>query len=48
MVTEIKAVLEKYQRIQKTSEYISIGEVVNDLYHLLQDARLKRLPKHKR
>lgn len=49
MIKDIKSVLEKYQAIQKRgSEYISIDHIINDLYHLLQDARLKRLPADER
>lgn len=47
MIKEIKKVQDKYQQMMKTSEYVSIGQVVNDLYQLIQEARIKRIPKNK-
>ena len=48
MIREIKTLCAKYQEMQNKSEYVSIGQVVNDLYRLLGDARLKRIPKDER
>ena len=48
MIKELKQVLEKYKRIKKTSEYVSVAEVVNDVYALIQDQRIKRLPQKER
>jgi len=48
MIKEIKVLRKKYQTIAKHSEYISINDVLCDLYHLEQDARLKRIPKSER
>ena len=47
MIKEIMVLKKKYQEIAKHSEYVSVGEVVNDLYNLMQDIRLKRVPKGK-
>jgi hypothetical protein len=49
MIREIKKIQEKYIRLQKKNiEYVSIGEVTNDLYQLIREIRLKRLPKLER
>ena len=48
MIKEIKKVQDKYQKMMKTSEYVAIGQVVNDLYQLVTEARLKRIPKDER
>ena len=48
MIKEIKALQKKYQIIAKHSEYVGVYNLLNDLYHLEQDARLKRIPKSKR
>lgn len=48
MITEIKKLEAKYQKIAKRSEYVSVGEVLNDLYRLKQGVRLKRIPKDQR
>jgi len=48
MIKEIKKLRDKYNKIAKHSEYVSVGDVLCDLYHLEQDARLKRIPKWKR
>ena len=48
MITEIKKLEAKYRKIAKHSEYVSVGDVLNDLYKLKQDIRLKRLPKNQR
>ncbi len=45
MIKEIKAVMKKYMEMSKKSEYVSIGQVVNDLHQLIGEARVKRLPK---
>lgn len=48
MITEIKKLEAKYRAIAKHSEYVSVGDVLCDLYHLQQDARIKRIPKSQR
>jgi len=48
MIKEIKALEKKYNKIAKNSEYVSVGEILNDFYHLKQDVRLKRVPKNQR
>lgn len=48
MITEIKSLLERYKLIQKGSEYIAIGQVINDLHALQMECRLKRIPKNER
>ena len=48
MIREINKVFLKYKEISKKSEYVSVGEVTNDLYQLLQECRIKRMPKHLR
>ena len=48
MIKEIRKLRDKYRKISKNSEYVSIGQVLNDLYHLEQEVRLKRIPKDER
>lgn len=48
MIKEIKELLKKYMDLMHTSEYVSIGQVVNDLHQLEGEARIKRLPKDER
>ena len=48
MLKEIKRVLEKYQQIAMQSEYVNIAEVTSDLYMLIKECRIKRLPKSER
>ena len=48
MIKEIKLLRKKYNEILKKSEYISIQEVITDLYRLEMEARIKRIPKNKR
>ena len=48
MIKEIRKYRDKYRKISKNSEYVSVVEVLCDLYHLEQDARLKRIPKNER
>jgi len=48
MIKEIKQLLQKYKEVAKKSEYISIGQVINDLYQLESEARLKKIPKKER
>ena len=48
MIKELKKMSKKYQDMAKQSEYVSIGQVINDLYQLIGDARIKRLPKKER
>jgi len=45
MIKEIKALLKKYTSLQGRTEYVSTHEVSDDLYQLLRDCRLKRIPK---
>ena len=49
MITEIERLEKKYQAFAKyDGRYISIVEVLRDIYQLKQDARLKRIPKDQR
>ena len=48
MIKEINILEKKYKAIAKRSEYVSVGEVLNDLYRLKMDVRIKRLPKNER
>lgn len=48
MIKEIKKLRDKYRKIAKNSEYVSVGQVLNDLYQLEQEVRLKRIPKDDR
>ena len=48
MIKELKVMQKKYQEMSKGSEYVSLGQVVNDLHYLIVEARLKRLPKNER
>jgi len=49
MIREIKKIQDKYIQLQKKNfEYVSIDEVTNDLYQLMREIRLKRLPKSER
>ena len=48
MIKEIQKYRDKYRKISKHSEYISVGDILNDLYRLEMEARLKRIPKDKR
>lgn len=48
MITEIKRVEAKYRAIAKHSEYVSVTDILCDLYRLQQEARLKRIPKNQR
>ena len=48
MIKEIRKIRNKYNKIAEHSEYVSVGDILCDLYHLEQDARLKRIPKDKR
>jgi len=48
MIKEIKLLLEKYKKMQQHFEYVSIGQVTQDVHRLLQDARIKRIPKSER
>ena len=48
MIKKIRAYRDKYRKIAKNSEYISVGQVLNDLYQLELDVRLSRIPKDKR
>jgi hypothetical protein len=48
MIKEIRKLRDMYEKIAKHSEYVSIQDVLCDLHHLEQDARLKRIPKSKR
>jgi len=48
MIKELQKFMNKYKRMAKNSEYVSIGQVVNDLHYLMQEARIRRLPKSER
>lgn len=48
MIKIIEKYEEKYRAIAKNSEYVCVGDILNDLYRLKQEARLKRIPKSKR
>jgi hypothetical protein len=45
---EVKQLLKKYMEMARKSEYVSIGQVTNDLSQLLGELRIKRLPKSER
>ena len=48
MIKEIKRLSKKYQAIAKHSEYVSVAEILCDLYRLTLHARLMRIPKDER
>ena len=48
MIKEITEVFDKYQRLSKVSDYVSTREVASDIYSLILEARLKRIPKDQR
>jgi hypothetical protein len=48
MIKDIREVKEKYDALRRNAEYVDIGQVINDLYQLMQTARLKRIPKKER
>lgn len=49
MIKEIKHLIKKYQDIAKNgAEIVYITEIMNDLYQLIGQARIKRLPKKDR
>jgi hypothetical protein len=49
MIREIKRIQEKYIQLQKQNiEYVSICDITNDLYQLIREIRIKRLPKSER
>jgi len=48
MIKEIKRLAEKYRKISLHSEYVSVNEIMCDLYRLEQEARIKRIPKNGR
>lgn len=48
MITEIRKYRDKYRKISKNSEYVSVVQVLCDLHQLEQEVRLKRIPKNKR
>ncbi len=48
MIKEIKIKIKKYEEIGKRSELIPVSVILNDLYYLLTEARIKRLPKNER
>ena len=48
MIKELKELLDKYIHMHKTSEYVSIDQVTNDIYYLIQAIRIKRLPENER
>lgn len=48
MIAEIKKLEAKYRAIAKHSDYVSVGDILNELYRLKQDVRLKRISKNQR
>ena len=48
MIKEIRKYRDKYEKISKHSEYVSVNDILCDLYRLEQEARLKRVPKSER
>ena len=49
MIKEIQRLLDQYKYMAKQgAEYVSVGQVTNDLYQLLQQCRLRRIPKNER
>jgi len=48
MIKELKKYMKKYQDMRRKSEYVDIGQVVQDFYTLIGEARIKRLPKNER
>lgn len=40
--------LKKYQEIYKKSEYVSIDHVINDLWQILREQRIQKIPKDER
>ena len=48
MIKELKQLQKKYGDLTKRAEYVSTYEVAIDLYRLIQECRLKRIPKDKR
>jgi len=48
MIAELKQMMEKYQRLSRKTDYVSSHEVAGDFYRLIQEARLKRIPKNER
>ena len=48
MIKKIKNLREKYRKISLSSEYVSIQEILVDLYRLEQDVRISRLSKENR
>ena len=48
MILELQELLDNYPTLKKTSEYISIHEVANDINSLIREVRIKRIPKHLR
>lgn len=48
MIKIIRRFRDKYRKISKHSEYVSVSEILNDLYRLEQEYRLKQIPKNER
>jgi len=48
MIKAIKRMLQKYNDLSKKAEYVNIAQVKNDLYELLMESRLLRIPKKNR
>jgi len=48
MITELKKILKKYSDLSGHTDYVSTHEVKEDIYQLIRDARLKRIPKDER
>lgn len=48
MIKAIRKLRDKYRKIAKHSEYVAVGDILSDLYHLEQDFRIMRIPKSER
>lgn len=48
MIKPIKKMLKKYHELRGKAEYVSLDQVTNDLYYLLQEERLSKLRKNER
>ncbi len=48
MITELKKILKKYDDLSGRTDYVSTHEVKEDIYQLIREARIKRIPKNER
>lgn len=44
----VTQMIKKYTEISKSSEYISIAEVINDLWQIKREQQAQRIPKKDR